>query len=180
MKFNLKSAAEYHARIEKDPDQANGWMLVSRTSELQSRAMWPLPIWRFSGSPGTIDPVVSVPAGPWVEPILNLFKCWSCGCSCYTHADITPLKGERLLLYVYGKLVDPKWKGFYLVQNPKTSREDSVQRVAVGDFLSPIVDPSGCRVAATAVSAPGCVIRTNPPTQFGVNPPTQFGLMAPT
>ena len=63
---------------------------------------------------------VSIPEGPWVVDygFFDQLKGFSCGISCYTNMRIF-LVGDKILISIWGKLVNSKLRGLYELQGER-------------------------------------------------------------
>lgn len=96
------------------------YLIYQETNDFErKKGPWPLSSYLL-----TLDNLsfreIPVPEGPWVVDygFLDQLKGFSCGISCYTHMRLF-LVGEKILISVWGRLVNAKARGLYALQGER-------------------------------------------------------------
>lgn len=141
------SAPDMGSEFRSFRDSDGTYVLYETSSEFDAdRNIWPLTAWRLAPD-HTVAQVLILPRGPWVRShgIFKQLSCFSCGCSCYAHFDLTGAQG-RIYAHVYGKSVEDSVAGVYELTHVK-DETNWVHRIT-GNFGGPILVASdGCRIA---------------------------------
>lgn len=120
-KVSFHPVANSRVRIEYGTahDRAtNKYLIYQKANDFAKlTGPWPLRAYLLTLDNSSIQEL-PIPEGPWVVEygMLDQLKGFSCGISCYTHMRLF-LVGERILISVWGRLVDAKTRGLYLLRD---------------------------------------------------------------
>lgn len=110
---------------------------------------WKLRLWTLNDDQ-KIEAERDLPAGPWVykHGLRKVFKCFSCGCSCYEKAELKVSQGQ-IFLAVWDSAVEEEHAGIYTYLEAP-GQEVRWIRVQAGQIDSFAVAPGGRAVAHIA------------------------------
>lgn len=110
--------------------------------EAQRTADRQIKLWRVS-VPGR-SAIATPPDMISRAAIIPGHSCFSCGCECYRHMDLIPVRG-RLFVHVHGGMVQPHLLGLFEL------RHGDLIPVIPGKVENPIFSDDGCKLAYTLI-----------------------------
>ncbi|TXT30230.1 MAG: hypothetical protein FD131_1858 [Rhodocyclaceae bacterium] len=128
-------------------DSDGSYVIFESNSDFDAnRGIWPLTAWRLFPGLTTVSAFV-LPSGPWIQPhgFFKSLSCFSCGCMCYAHFELTGAYGH-IYAHVHGQSVEDAAAGIYKLIRDKDGA-NWVLVVAANFSGKALASPEGCRVA---------------------------------